>query len=101
MLSESGTGTLAGGAYSETFTQIARGDAVTLSGVLQRDINVPLLAESFPGQPVQAYFEFSPGTSDESAQVVEDAVRLSEAGYVIDPKEISEKTGYTIGRAEG
>lgn len=100
MLSESGTGTLAGSAHSETFMQIARGDAVTLSGVLQRDIDVPLLNQFFPGQPVQAYFEFSPGTSDESAQVVEDAVRLSQAGYVIDPKEISEKTGYTIGRAE-
>ncbi len=101
MLSESGTGTLAGGAHSETFTQIARGDAVTLSGVLQRDIDVPLLSKFFPGQPIQAYFEFSPGTSDESAQVVEDAVRLSQAGYVIDPKEISEKTGYTIERRDG
>ena len=101
MLSESGTGTLAGGAHSETFTQIARGDAVTLSGVLQRHIDVPLLGKVFPGRPIQAYFEFSPGTSDESAQVVEDAVRLSQAGYVIDPKEISEKTGYTIGRRDG
>jgi len=99
MLAQSGSGTLAGNAHTETFRQIARGDAVTLSGVLQRDIDVPLLNHFFPGQPIQAYFEFSPGTSDESAQVVEDAVRLSQAGYVIDPKEISEKTGYTIERA--
>jgi len=100
MLSESGAGTLAGNAHSETFTQIARGDAVTLSGVLQRDIDVPLLNQFFPGQPVQAYFEFSPGTSDESAQVVEDAVRLAGAGYFMDPKEISEKTGHTVERRE-
>ncbi|MDA1044979.1 MAG: hypothetical protein O3C57_07130, partial [Verrucomicrobia bacterium] len=42
------------------------------------------------------YFEFSPGTSDESAQVVEDAVRLSQAGYAMDAKEISERTGYQL-----
>ena len=96
MLSQSGSGTLAGNAHAETFRQIARGDAVTLSGVLQRDIDVPLLSEFFPGQPIQAYFEFSPGASDESAQVVEDAVRLAGAGYRIDPKELSEKTGYGV-----
>ena len=96
MLSESGTGTLAGSAHSETFRQIARGDAVTLSGVLQRSIDVPLLKEFFPGQPVLAYFEFSPGASDESAQVVEDAVRLAGAGYRMDANELSEKTGYAF-----
>ena len=96
MLSESGSGTLAGSAHTETFMQIARGDAVLLAGVLQRHIDVPLLNQFFPGQPVQAYFEFSPGTSDVSAQVVDDALRLSEAGYNLDPKELAEKTGYQL-----
>ena len=96
MLSESGSGTLAGGAHSETFMQIARSDAVILSGVLQRDVDVPLLRTFFPGQPVQAYFEFSPGTSDVSERVVDDAVKLGQAGYEMDPKEIAEKTGYAV-----
>ncbi len=96
MLSESGSGTLAGNAHRETFMQIARGDAVLLSGVLQRDIDVPLLEAFFPGEPVLAYFEFSPGTSDESAQIVEDAVRLAQAGYWMDESELSAKTGYKL-----
>jgi len=31
--------------------QIARWDAVTLSGLLQREIDLPLLKTYFPGQP--------------------------------------------------
>ncbi len=47
MLAESGSGTLAGGAHTETFMQIACSDAVTLSAVLQRDIDKPLLDAIF------------------------------------------------------
>jgi phage gp29-like protein len=96
MLSESGSGTLAGSAHSETFAQIARGDAVTLSGVLQRAIDGPVLREFFPNEPALAYFEFSPGTSGESARVVDDAVKLAGAGYRMDAEELSEKTGYGV-----
>jgi phage gp29-like protein len=96
MLSESGSGTLAGNAHADSFAQIARSDAVTLGGVLQRSIDGPLLESFFPGEPVQAYFEFSPGTSAESERVVEDAIRLAGAGYRMDAEEISEKTGYAI-----
>jgi phage gp29-like protein len=56
MLSEAGSGTLAGGAHSETFMQIARGDAVLLSGLLQREIDLPLLEQFFPGQPPPRLF---------------------------------------------
>jgi len=96
MLSESGSGTLAGSAHSETFMQIARSDAVVLSGVLQNAIDVPLLAEYFPGQPVQAYFEFSPDVNDDTTQIVKDAVELAKVGLRIDTNELSEKTGYSL-----
>jgi hypothetical protein len=96
MLSESGSGTLAGSAHSETFMQIARSDAVLLSGVLQRDIDVPILNRFFPGQPVQAYFEFAPVVSQQSSRIVSDAVQLAGAGVPIDTKEIAEKTGYDL-----
>ena len=53
MLSESGSGTLAGGAHTETFLQIARGDAVSLSEVFQREIDLPLTEgqRPFPARP--------------------------------------------------
>ena len=76
--------------------KIAKSDAVTLAGVLQNAIDVPLLQEHFPGQPIQAYFEFSPNLTQETRQVVQDALLLKAAGFEIKPEEISEKTGYTL-----
>jgi len=99
MLTQSGSGTLAGNAHMETFMQIARGDSLTVSEVLQEHFDAPLLAEFFPGQPVLAYFEFAPSVSEQSSRVVDDAFKLSKAGVRIDPAELSEKTGYRL--AEG
>lgn len=101
MLTESGSGTLAGSAHTDTFQQIARGDAVTLSAVLQRELDGPLLAEAFPGWPALAYFEFAPSVSDQSSKVAQDAAQLAVAGYAVDPAEVAEKTGYRVSGAEG
>ncbi|MFA6173959.1 MAG: DUF935 family protein [Kiritimatiellales bacterium] len=96
MLSAPGSGTLAGNAHQDTFLQIAKADAITLAGILQNAIDVPLLAEYFPGQPALAYFEFSPGLTHATSQVVQDALDLKAAGLEIDTAELSEKTGYTL-----
>lgn len=97
MLAESGSGTLAGNAHSETFLQIARGDAASLSEVLQRDIDLPLLTEAFPGWPVRAYFEFAPPAGgDAASRVVQDAAALAGAGFAMEPGDLSEKTGYAL-----
>ena len=96
MLTQSGSGTLAGEAHSETFMQIARGDALTVSEVFQKHLDTPLLAEFFPGQPILAYFEFAPPAGNEVSRVIEDAVNLSKAGVRMDVEELSEKTGYTL-----
>ncbi len=96
MLTQSGSGTLAGEAHTETFMQIARGDAMAVSEVFQKHLDAPLLAEFFPGQPVLAYFEFAPPPGNEVSRVIEDAVALAKAGMRIDPEELSEKTGYRI-----
>jgi phage gp29-like protein len=101
MLTQSGSGTLAGNAHMETFMQIARGDSLTVSEVLQEHFDAPLLAEFFPGQPVLAYFEFAPSVSEQSSRVVDDAFKLSKAGVRIDPAELSEKTGYRLVEANG
>ena len=100
MLAEAGSGTLAGGAHQDTFLQIAKSDAVTLAGVLQNSIDVPLLKEHFPDQPIMAYFEFSPNLTQETRQVVQDALLLKAAGLEVKPEEVSEKTGYSLSFGE-
>ena len=99
MLTQSGSGTLAGEAHSETFMQIARGDALTVSEVFQKHLDTPLLAEFFPGQPILAYFEFAPPAGNEVSRVIEDAVNLAKAGVRMDVEELSEKTGYRLAPA--
>jgi phage gp29-like protein len=94
MLAEAGSGTLAGNAHSDTFLQIARGDAALLSGLFQEQFDPPLLREYFPDQPILAYFEFAPPAADEVSKVVKDAVELAKAGVKMDLRELEEKTGY-------
>jgi len=98
MLSESGSGTLAGGAHKETFLQIARGDSLVVSSLLQQEIDLPVLKKAFPGRPVLAYFQFAPSAMDQASTVAQDAAQLALAGYVIDPAELSEKIGYRVER---
>ena len=52
MLAEVGSGSLTGGAHQDTFLQIATSDAVTLAGILENAIDVPLLKEHFPISPL-------------------------------------------------
>ncbi|MEI6168518.1 MAG: DUF935 family protein [bacterium] len=99
MLAESGSGTLAGNAHSDTFLQIARGDAALLSGLFQEQFDTPLMREYFPDQPILAYFEFAPPAADEVSRVVKDAVELAKAGVRMDLRELSEKTGYKLERS--
>jgi phage gp29-like protein len=99
MLSESGAGTLAGNAHQEAFLQIARGDAVTVSSALQRELDQPVLNAAFPGKPALAYFEFQPNNADQTSRVVQDAVQLAAAGMAMDPAELSEKSGYRVAPA--
>ena len=57
MLTESGSGTLAGNAHQEAFNQVAKADSVMVSEALRRDFDKPLLGKAFPGWPVEAGFE--------------------------------------------
>ena len=101
MLTESGSGTLAGSAHSDTFQQIARGDASTVSGVFQRGIVLPVLAANFPGQPVLAFFQFAPTTLGQASAVAQDVAALAAAGFTVDPAQVSERTGYRMVETDG
>ena len=96
MLAESGSGTLAGGAHSDTFAQIARAEARKISEVLQRQFDARFLAAKFPGQPVLAYFELAAKETQDIGTVIDHAVKLAQAGFALDPAEIEQRTGYKV-----
>jgi phage gp29-like protein len=96
MLTESGSGTLAGGAHADAFESLTRGDARAIGEVINRHLVEPWLRAQFPGQPVLAYFELAFREEVESSAVIEDAAMLATAGFRMAAKELSEKTGYEL-----
>jgi len=100
VLTESGSGTLAGSVHEQAFRQLGRGRARRISEAFQRQIDRPKLALAFPGQPVLAYFELKSRQEKDTGKFVDNVSKLKSAGYVVDPEQISQETGYTITSVE-
>lgn len=96
MLAMSGSGTLAGGAHMEAFETIARAEAKKISELFQKQFDKLELAREFPGKPVLAYFDIAANEETSVTDIIDQVVKLSSAGYQIDPAELSEKTGYNL-----
>ena len=96
MLAESGSGTLAGGAHSDTFVRVARALARRISEVMQAQFDADILRARFPGQPALAYFEILANEETDVGEVVKDVQTLKAAGYSVEPSWLEEKTGYPI-----
>jgi phage gp29-like protein len=101
MLTESGSGTLAGGAHSESLIALAQADAAAISEVYQRDLDLPFLAEFFPRQPKMAYFCFDvPVKAPTPLEISTLASNLSWSGYRIAQGQLEEKLGVKLERIE-
>lgn len=96
MLAEAGSGTLAGGAHADTFRSLARAEARKISEVMQRQFDARILAAKFPGEKPLAYFELAANEELDSGTVIDHAVKLSQAGFALDPAEIERRTGYKV-----
>ena len=96
MLTESGSGTLAGGAHSDTFDTIAAADARRISEIFNRQLVKAWLDEEFPGQKQVAYFSLAANEETDVSQIVTDIKGLSDSGFQVDPEEASQRTGYTL-----
>lgn len=96
MLTQSGSGTLAGGAHADTFRQLARGHARRISEAFQRQLDKLLLRELFPAKPVLAYFALDFQSEPDTDKMVDHILKLSQAGYKMSPEEVAERTGYEV-----
>lgn len=99
-LAQADTGSLAGGAQMDVWTQIVARDGVAVSAALNRALFAPFLREAFQGRPVLARFDLGredEPTADEAAGM---AVKLRGAGYRVDQAQLEEATGYKLERAE-
>lgn len=96
MLTESGSGTLAGGAHSETFKTIARAEARRISEIMQRQFVDRLLDLKFPGRPKLAYFEIAAEEEQDIGEVIEHNAKLAASGYRIAQAQLEERTHYNL-----
>ena len=96
VLAEAGSGTLAGGAHQRTFEDLAAAEAALISEIFQAQFDRPLLEKHFPGEPQLAYFELAATRSLDPEAIIAQALTLAKAGYEIDPRELSERTGYQL-----
>lgn len=96
MLTESGSGTLAGGAHQDAWEDIVQAEASQISEEFQKQFDEDILEAAFPGKPRLAYFEICANEETDTKAVIDEIEALSRAGYQVDPEEVSEKTGYTV-----
>lgn len=96
ILSESGSGTLAGEAQKQAFDEVAQAIAAKIAGTMQDQFDKPILARAFPGEPVLAYFEYGRVDEEDEGKVIDNAVKLADAGFALDVQELSERSGFTL-----
>lgn len=99
MLAESGSGTLAGGAHSETFMRVARALARRITSCMQQQFDRDILNARFPGQPPLAYFEILAEAETNVSEVIEDVTALKQAGFDVDAEQVAERTAYRVTRS--
>ena len=100
MLAESGSGTLAGNAHTETFKSIARSRAAKISEKLQLTIDRFEMQRLFADRPRLAYFEIASEEEQDIGDIIKHAGMLRTAGYKIDRQQLEEKTGYKLEEVE-
>ena len=83
---------------NDVFKSIVANDAFVIADLINRSIVRKLLDNAFPGKPHLAYFDLDYDVSIKPSDILNDAVLAKNAGYMMDEKELSEKTGYTLTR---
>ncbi len=97
MLTQSGSGTLAGGAHLSGLYDLYKSDASELSEAFQRQIDEPILNTYFPNLPKAAYFRFDVPKAEETLkEIMETVSTLSWVGLRIPPAVLSEKIGFML-----
>jgi hypothetical protein len=96
MLTEAGSGTLAGGAHTSAWEQIIRRVTRSVAKPMHRQYDRRALAARFPGRPALSYFNLRARQETDVDKVVTNVTALANAGFDLDPDQVQKETGYTI-----
>lgn len=95
MLAESGSGTLAGGAHSDTFKKLAHAEAIQISEIFNDQFDRYVLGEDAPRL---AYWHLASEQETGPKEFVELVAGLSNAGFEAPENEVAEATGISVTR---
>ena len=98
-LAQADTGSLAGGAHSDTWHEIVSRDAQLIGQVIRRDLISRFLDFNFPGRAHTVDFSFDLTAKPTPKEMADVAVALKSAGYIVDKAELEEATGFTLEKA--
>lgn len=96
VMTEAGSGTLAGNAHQETFRQIAAAEGADISECFNKQFSASLLNRYFPGKPHLAYWSLEFADKDDVGQLVTNIVQLAAAGYRVSDETATEITGMEL-----
>ncbi len=93
MLAEpTGIGQGASGTHADAFAEITAGEALEISECFQKHFDKQVLQGAQPA----AYFALAAREETSPSAILADAKTARDAGFQLDPDEISEKSGYTL-----
>ena len=81
-------------AHQETWREIIKADAFKISNWLSQKVANKLLDWKFPNQRHLAYFSIDTSTPKTAAEILDCAVKASQAGYRIDTAQLAELTSF-------
>lgn len=87
---QSGSGTLAGNAHSDSFSRLCAASARSISAAVNRQFLRPALEAAFPHSPILVSFELAPEPVDDRLQVAQLIATLASAGYRAKEDDVAE-----------
>lgn len=87
---QSGSGTLAGNAHSDSFSRLCAASARSISAAINRQFLRPALQAAFPHSPMLVSFELAPEPVDDRLQVAQLIATLASAGYRAKEDDVAE-----------
>ena len=91
-----GLGSGASDAHSKVFDTIASAEAGRISREITKQLVTRWLDERFPGQKHVAYFKLAANEETDTGAIIADVKALHEAGFDLDPAEVTERTGWKV-----
>jgi hypothetical protein len=91
-----GLGSGAAEMHKAVFDTIAEAEAAEISAIIHRQLDLPLLAHAFPGEPALAGWSLSAKPADETEKVLSWAQLARDAGAAVDWEELSKRSGIAL-----